>query len=97
MNKNNKQLTQQKQYKFAAPVLRFSPTAWAKLLYFRDRGQTEIGGFGISATDDLLLMEDFITIKQDVTMASVSFDDESIADFFDMQVDAGRKPEQLIA
>jgi hypothetical protein len=30
-------------------VLRFSPTAWAKLLYFRDRGETEIGGFGVTA------------------------------------------------
>jgi len=79
----------------APPVLRFTPTAWAKLLYFRDRGQTEIGGFGISAADDLLLIEDFVTIKQDVTMASVSFDDEAVADLFDTQVDAGRKPEQF--
>ena len=79
----------------SAPVLRFTPTAWAKLLYFRDRGGTEIGGFGISALDDLLLMEDFITIKQEVSAASVSFDDDAVADFFDTQVDAGRKPEQF--
>jgi proteasome lid subunit RPN8/RPN11 len=79
----------------SSPVLRFTPTAWAKLLYFRDRGQTEIGGFGVSAADDLLLLEDFITIKQDATMASISFDNESVADFFDHQVDAGRKPEQF--
>jgi proteasome lid subunit RPN8/RPN11 len=78
-----------------SPVLRFTPTAWAKLLYFRDSGETEIGGFGISAADDLLLIEDFTTIKQDVTMASVSFDDEAVADLFDMQVDVGRKPEQF--
>ena len=76
-------------------MLRFTTTAWAKLLYFRDRGQTEIGGFGISAVDDLLLMEDFVTVKQDVTVASVSFDDEAVADFFEDQVDAGRKPEQF--
>jgi len=79
----------------STPVLRFSPTAWAKLLFFRDRGQTEIGGFGISAVDDLLLMEDFVTVKQDATVASISFDDEAVADLFDMQVDAGRKPEQF--
>ena len=30
------------------PVLRFSPTAWAKLLYFRDRSDTEVGGFGVT-------------------------------------------------
>ena len=28
-------------------------------------------------------------------MASVSFDDQAVADFFDAQVDAGRKPEQF--
>ncbi len=30
------------------PRLRFSPTAWAKLLFVRDRGPTEVGGFGIT-------------------------------------------------
>ena len=79
----------------SAPVLRFSPTAWAKLLHFRDRGQTEIGGFGISKPDDLLFVHDFLTVKQEVTVASVSFDDEAVADFFEDQVDAGRKPEQF--
>ena len=76
-------------------MLRFTPTAWAKLLYFRDCGGTEIGGFGISAADDLLLIEDFVTIKQDVSVASISFDDEAVANFFDTQVDIGRKPEQF--
>jgi len=91
--KERSALTQREQS--SSPVLRFTPTAWAKLLYFRDHGETEIGGFGISAANDLLLMEDFVTIKQDVTMASVSFDDEAVADFFDTQVDVGRKPEQF--
>ena len=58
--------------------------------------QTEIGGFGITSPDDLLLVEDFVTVKQAVTMASVSFDDESVADFVEAQVDAGRKPEQFL-
>ena len=77
------------------PVLRFSPTAWAKLLFFRDRGETEISGFGITEPDDLLYMTDFITIKQDATIASISLDDNAVADFFESQVDAGRKPEQF--
>ena len=76
-------------------ALRFSPTAWAKLLFFRDRGETEIGGFGISAANDLLRIEEFETVKQDVTLASVSFDDEAVADHFDRQVSLGRKPEQF--
>ena len=47
-----------------APVLRFSPTAWAKLLYLRDVGDTEVGGFGITAADDLLFVEDVELVRQ---------------------------------
>jgi len=77
------------------PVLRFTPTAWAKLQYFCHRGDTEIGGFSIASADDLLLIRDFITVKQSVSVVSVCFDDEAVADFFDAQVDAGRRPEQF--
>jgi proteasome lid subunit RPN8/RPN11 len=76
-------------------VLRFSPTAWAKLLYFRDRKDTEVGGFGLSAKDDLLYIEEFVTVRQDVSVTSVGFDDEAVADFFDAQVDVGRGLEQF--
>ena len=31
-----------------APPLRFSPAAWAKLLWLRDAGPTEIGGFAVT-------------------------------------------------
>ncbi|HAU36484.1 MAG TPA: hypothetical protein DCX07_02050, partial [Phycisphaerales bacterium] len=79
----------------AAPVLRFSPTAWAKLLYFRDRRENEIGGFGVASAEDLLRIEDFVTVRQEVTVASVAFDDQAVADFFERQVDAGRRPEQF--
>ena len=65
------------------------------MLFFRDRGQTEIGGFAVTSKDDLLRVVDFVTVKQEVSMASVVFDDESVADFFEAQVDAGRKPEQF--
>lgn len=78
------------------PVLRFSPQAWGKLLYFRDRGPTEIGGFGITPADDLLYVQDFLTVKQTVTAASVSFDDAAVADFVEAQVDAGRQPGQVL-
>ena len=77
------------------PVLLFSPTAWAKLLYFRDKGETEIAGFGITQPNDLLRVEEFVTIRQEVTMASFCFEDACVADFFDAQVDAGKKPEQF--
>ena len=77
------------------PSLRFSPTAWAKLLYVRDLGDSEVGGFGISAADDLLYIEDVQLVRQVCTGASVAFDDQAVADFFDRQVDQGRKPEQF--
>jgi len=76
-------------------TLRFSPTAWAKLLYLRDKSPNEVGGFGISAPDDLLYVMEFITVKQEVSCVSVKFDDEAVGKFFDEQVDLGRKPEQF--
>ena len=77
------------------PVLRFSPTAWAKLTFFRDYGDTEISGFGISEREDLLCVTDFQIVKQEATVVSISLDDQAIADYFDAQVDANRKPEEF--
>src|SRR4051812_26054868 len=78
-----------------SPVLRFSPTAWAKLLFLRDAGDTEIGAFGISAPDDFLLVEEVELVRQTCTWATVEFDDEGVANFFDEQVDKGRQPESF--
>lgn len=75
--------------------LRFTPYAWAKLLFLRDAGDTEVGGFGISSADDLLLVEDFCLVDQTCSVASVKFDDAAVADFFDRQVDMGRLPEEF--
>jgi proteasome lid subunit RPN8/RPN11 len=77
------------------PTLRFTPTAWAKLLCLRDAGESEIGGFGVSAADDLLLVEEIELVRQTCTWATVEFDDTAVADFFDAQVDAGLRPEQF--
>jgi len=72
-----------------------SPTAWAKLLYLRDAGDTEVGGFGITAADDLFYVHEIELVRQVCTGISVVFDDEAVADYFDRQVDAGRRPEQV--
>jgi proteasome lid subunit RPN8/RPN11 len=77
------------------PILRFTPTAWAKLLFLRDLGSTEIGGFGLATAGDLLRIEDIALVEQVCTAVHVEFDDRSVADFFDAQVDAGRRPEQF--
>jgi hypothetical protein len=76
-------------------MLRFSPYAWAKLLFLRDAGDTEIGGFGVAPADDLLFVADVQLVKQICTEISAGFDDKSIAEFFDAQVDEGRQPEQF--
>ena len=77
------------------PKLRLTPTTWAKLVYLRDAGPTEIGGFGVSSAEDPLLIEDLCLVKQACDSASVVFDDDSVADYFDRQVDRGRSPEQF--
>ncbi len=64
-------------------------------MYFRDKSPNEVGGFAVTDPDDLLLVKDFVTVKQQVTGVSVKFDDQGVADFFDRQVDLGRKPEQF--
>ena len=75
--------------------MRFSPTAWAKLLFLRDWGETEVGGFGLAAADDLLFVGDIQLVRQQCTVATVAFEDEAVADFFDRQVDRGMRPEQF--
>jgi proteasome lid subunit RPN8/RPN11 len=76
-------------------MLRLTPTAWAKLLYLRDVGRTEIGGFGVAAEDDLLLVEGVELVRQTASVVHVEFDDEAVADYFDAQVDAGRRPQEF--
>ena len=75
--------------------MKFSPTAWAKLLYLRDRGDTEVGGFGLAPVDDLLFVEDVQLVRQRCTATTVLFEDEAVADYFDRQVDLGLRPEQF--
>ena len=77
------------------PTIRFTPYAWAKLLYLRDAGDTEIGGFAVTSPDDLLMVEDVRLVRQRCTAVTVAFDDSSVADYFDEQVDADLKPEQF--
>jgi hypothetical protein len=64
-------------------------------LFLRDQGETEVGGFGVASSDDLLHVDDIQLVRQSCTSVSVRFDDESVADFFDRQLDSGRRPEQV--
>jgi proteasome lid subunit RPN8/RPN11 len=64
-------------------------------LFLRDAGPTEIGGFGLAAAGDLLLVAELALVRQTCTATYVEFDDASVADLFDELVDAGRQPEEF--
>ena len=76
-------------------ALRFTRYAWGKLVYVNELSTTEISGFCIANSNDLLLVEDIAFLQQVNTGASTLLDDEAVADHFDDQVDAGRKPNQF--
>jgi hypothetical protein len=59
---------------------------------FLHADHVEVGGFGISAAENLLYVEDFVTVKQAVTPVTVEFDDDAVADHVDSCVDAGISP-----
>jgi len=61
----------------------------------RDAGPTEVAGFGITAPDDLLLVQELAFLPQRCTPISVAFDELAVASFFDQQIDLGRRPEQF--
>jgi proteasome lid subunit RPN8/RPN11 len=61
----------------------------------RDMTDNEVGGFGITKANDLLFVTDFALVKQKVSCVSVSFDDESVGNFFEDQVQAGKKPQEF--
>ena len=79
----------------AALPLRLTPYAWRKLLFLRDFGPTEVGGFGISAPDDLLLIKDISLVRQKCSSVTVKFDDQAVADHFDDYVDLGYAVERF--
>lgn len=60
-------------------ILSFSPRAWAKLLYMRTKGKTEVGGFGICPYDEHpLYVDNFVLVGQDSGPVSVDHDSKDI-------------------
>jgi hypothetical protein len=76
-------------------TLFFAPLAWLKLQWFCHQGDTEVGGFGLSAEHNPLYVEDFLTVRQRVTPVSVQFDDVAVADLFDQLVDRDLPPQRF--
>lgn len=58
-------------------------------------GDTEVGGFGISSINDPLMIHEFVLIPQASSVVTVSFADDAVAEFFDRQIDLGRRPEEF--
>ena len=78
--------------KKAINALRFSPRAWAKLIWLRDRGNTEISVFGVSRLTDLLYVEDVKIIKQVASVATFDFDEAYLNHYLVDMVQAGHQP-----
>jgi hypothetical protein len=73
----------------------FAPLAWLKLMFHLHAGDTEVGGFAITAEEDPLYVQDILTVCQQSTIITVKFDDIAVADHFDKCVDAGLKPDRF--
>jgi hypothetical protein len=72
--------------------LTFAPLPWLKLRLFLHSDDCEIGGFAISSAQNLLYLEDFVSVKQTVSLVTVDLDDAAVADHFDRCVDQGISP-----
>ena len=80
-------------------ALHFTPYAWAKIKYLCDYAKTEVGGYGIAEDqNDLLLVTDVVLPKQECSAASVKFDDEGVADHFELMCspEIGLSPNQFM-
>jgi proteasome lid subunit RPN8/RPN11 len=74
----------------AKPVLRFTPYAFSKMLFLRDKEPNlEVGGFGVGSKEDLLLVTDIALPHQTVGGATVEFDDKELPAFYEDMVDSG--------
>jgi proteasome lid subunit RPN8/RPN11 len=73
----------------------FSPLAWLKLMFFLHVGETEVGGFAVTAEEDPLYVQDILTVRQQTTVVTVEFEDTAVADHFDRSVDAGLRPDRF--
>lgn len=74
--------------------IKFTPYAWAKLLYMRDRGGTEVAGYGVTGTEDPLLVTDFVLVKQECTIVTFDLDAADSAEYMEKMMDKGLMPWQ---
>jgi hypothetical protein len=70
----------------------FTPYAWAKLLYMRDKGPTEVAGMGITDDENPLYVTDFFLLPQEASSHFVEFDDGAVTEFIDEMLDEDIHP-----
>lgn len=63
-------------------ILKLTPYAFSKLRWMQQRGKTEVAGWGIGSEDDLLLIEDFVLVKQVAAMASFEMTKEGLQEYY---------------
>lgn len=79
------------------PNLVLTPYAFSKMVFFMRQSPNECGSMGIALNpDNPLLINDFCFVKQDVSIGSVKFDDDSIAEFQERMDDNGIQPFQCM-
>jgi len=74
--------------------LKFSAYAWAKLQYVLNLGNTEVGMFGLTDSEDPLTVLDLVMPPQEVTESSVEFSGDGVADYYEDCIELGLQPNQ---
>ena len=70
-------------------IMNFTPYAWAKILYLRDLGKTEVGGFLEHRKENPSLAVDFHLVQQECEFAWCELTDDGIAEYTNHMVDRG--------
>jgi hypothetical protein len=76
-------------------VLKFTPYSWAKLVFLRDLGKTEVGFMALTKRPDLNRVIDVLMPPQECSSAYTEFKEEGLAEFFEKMVDKGHHPEEF--
>ncbi|KKN91206.1 hypothetical protein LCGC14_0220740 [marine sediment metagenome] len=73
-------------------TLRISPLAFAKMIFWRDCGDTEVAAYATTHTDDPLFITDFRLIKQECTNITFDIDKNDLAEDVEHTLDDGLCP-----
>lgn len=73
-------------------TLRISPFAFAKMVFWRDCGNTEVAAYATTETNDPLLITDFRLIKQQCSSVTFDLDIKDLAEDVERTLDDGLCP-----